>query len=104
MDNKLYIIKYVANEFDDLRYSNPYPIYYSLDKQKVRAFFEDIRKKCIESFNDWISKYPEFKNNENYQITENTNDYFEYYMGNWFYIYEYEEQEFDVDLTYKKYD
>ena len=53
---KLYIVKYCANEYDDLGYDYPYAIFYSLDKNKAREFFEDKREKCIESFNDWIKK------------------------------------------------
>ena len=97
---KLYIVKYCANEFDDLGYDDPYPIYYSLDKKKARDFFEDKREKCIESFNDWIKNHPELEHDEDYQIIENDNDNFEYSMGNWFYKYMYEEQEFDKDLRY----
>ena len=97
---KLYIVSYCGNEYDDLGYINPYPIYYSLDKKKARDFFEDKREKEIESFNEWIKKHPELEHNEDYQIAENTNDFFEYYMGNWFYKYAYEEQELDMDLRY----
>ena len=97
---KLYIVKYCANEFDDLGYDSPYPIYYSLDQKKAREFFEDKREKCIESFNDWIKNHPELEHDEDYQIKENTNNNFEYYMGNWFYEYVYEEQELDKDLRF----
>ena len=46
---KLYIVKYCANEFDDLGYESPYPIYYSLNEKKARDFFED--NKGFNSFN-----------------------------------------------------
>ena len=97
---KLYIVKYCANEFDDLGYDSPYPIYYSLDEKKARNFFEDLREKCIESFNEWIKKHPELDHNEDYQIVHNDNDYFEIYMGNWFYEYQYEEAEMETDLRF----
>ena len=97
---KLYIVKYCANEYDDLGYDSPYPIYYSLDQKKALEFFEDKREECIENFNDWIKNHPELKHDEDYQITENNNDNFEYSMGNWFYQYTYEEQELDKDLRY----
>ena len=97
---KLYIVKYCANEFDDLGYESPYPIYYSLDEKKARDFFEDNRKKCIKSFNEFIKNHPEFKFDENYKIEENTCDYLEYYMGNWFYQYVFNEVELEKDLQY----
>ena len=68
---KLYIVKYCANEFDDLGYVDPYPIFYSLDKDKAREFFEDNIKKEINYFNDWIKTHPEFEHNEDYQIHQN---------------------------------
>ena len=97
---KLYIVKYCANEFDDLGYDSPYPIYYSLDQKKARDFFEKNRKDEIESFNDWIKTHPELEHNEDYQIHQNKENYFEYYMGNWFYQYVYEEQELDKYIKY----
>ena len=48
---KLYIVKYCANEFDDLGYDDPYAIFYSLDEQKAKDFFENERKTNIEEFN-----------------------------------------------------
>ena len=51
---KLYIVKYCANEFDDLGYESPYPIYYSLDEHNARNFFEERREQEIKSFNDYI--------------------------------------------------
>ena len=44
---KLYIVKYCANEFDDLGYDSPYPIYYSLDQKKARDFFEEKREERL---------------------------------------------------------
>jgi hypothetical protein len=37
---KLYRVKYCANECDDLEYESPYPIFYSLNENKARNFFE----------------------------------------------------------------
>ena len=97
---KLYIVKYCANEFDDLGYDDPYPIYYSLDKKKARDFFEDKREKEIESFNEWIKKHPELEHNEDYQIKVNNNNHLEYSMGNWFYEYYFGETELEKDLRH----
>lgn len=97
---KIYIVKYCANEYDDLGYDTPYPIFYSLDKKKARDFFEEQRECSIEHFNDFMKNHPEYNHNEDYQITVNDNDDFEYSIGNWFYQYKYEEQEIDKDLRY----
>lgn len=97
---KLYIVKYCANEFDDLGYDDPYAIFYSLDEQKAKDFFENERKTNIEEFNYFIENHSEYKNNEDYQIAENKNDFLEIYMGNWFYQWKYEEREIDKDLRY----
>jgi hypothetical protein len=98
---KLYVVKYCANEFDDLGYDSPYPIYYSLDEHKARNFFEEKREQEIENFNDYMNRHPELQNNEDYCIETNTNDEFEYNFGKWFYKYMFEETEFDVDLRYR---
>ena len=97
---KLYIVKYCANEFDDLGYDSPYPIYYSLDEKKARDFFEDNRKKCIKNFNEFIKNHSEFKFDEDYKIKENTCDYLQYYMGKWFYQYVFDEVKLEQDLRY----
>ena len=60
---KLYVVKYCANEFDDLGYDSPYPIYYSLDEHKARNFFEEKREQEIENFNDYMDRHPELQNN-----------------------------------------
>ena len=98
--NKLYIVKYSANEFDDLGYDSPYPIYYSLDEKKAREFFEKNREQEIEIFNEYMEKHPEFQNNEDYCIEKNTDNEFEYNFGKWFYRYIFCESEFDKDLRY----
>ena len=97
---KLYIVKYCANEYDDLGYDSPYPIYYSLSELNAKQFYENRKNECIRIFNDWIKNHPKLKHNEDYQIIENTNDNFEYSMGNWFYQYTYEERELEKDLRY----
>lgn len=99
---KLYIVKYCANESDDLGYDSPYPIYYSLDEKKARNFFEEKREQEIKYINDFINKHPELQNNEDYCIEKNTDDEFEYYFGNWFYRYLYCEDELEKDLRYIK--
>ena len=95
---KLYIVKYCANEFDDLGYDSPYPIYYSLDQNKARNFFEEKREAEIEWFNEYMSKHPELQNNEDYCIEINKNNEFEYNFGKWFYKYVLDEANFDIDL------
>ena len=95
---KLYIVKYCANEFDDLGYDSPYPIYYSLDQKKARDFFEEKREAEIEWFNEYMSKHPELQNNEDYCIETNTNDEFEYTFGKWYYKYILTEAYLEVDL------
>ena len=97
---KIYIVKYCANECDDFSYESPYPIFYSLDKKKARDFFEDLREKCTQHFNDWINSHPELRNNEDYQFTKNDNDCFKYSMGKWSHTYEYCEDEMNVDLRF----
>ena len=39
---KLYIVKYAANECDDLGYASPYPIYYSLDRIDAYGHFAEF--------------------------------------------------------------
>lgn len=97
---KLYIVKYCANEFDDLGYESPYPIFYSLNENKARDFFETKRAEEIEIFNNYISKHPELQNNEDYCIERNSTDELEYSMGKWFYHYVFDEVEFEKDLRY----
>ena len=95
---KLYIVKYCANEYDDLGYDKPHPIYYSLNEENAREFFEKERNKEINHFNDFIKKHPHFKGHEDYQINENEVDSFEYSLGNWFYRYEFEECELEKKI------
>lgn len=95
---KLYIVKYCANECDDLGYDSPYPIYYSLDQKKARDFFEEKREAEIEWFNEYMSKHPELQNNEDYCIELNSDNEFEYYFGKWSYKYVLTEACLEVDL------
>ena len=97
---KLYIVEYCANEFDDLGYESPYPIYYSLDEVKARNFFETKCQNSIENFNLFMNSHPEFQNNEDYQIVIHEKDELEWYMGNWFYKYVFREVELNTDLRY----
>ena len=96
-NNKLYIVKHSANEFDDLGYDRPYPIYYSLSEEKAREFFEKKRNQEIKFFNEFMENHPAFENDEDYQIHVNEENAFEYYMGNWFYQYEFEEAELEKE-------
>lgn len=97
---KLYIVKYCANECDDLGYESPYPIYYSLNENKARNYFEQLRVQEIDNFNDYIKRHPELQNNEDYCIEKNSTNEFEYIMGKWFYQYVFNEVEFEKDLRY----
>lgn len=93
---KLYLIKYSANEFDTIGYSFPYPVFYSLDKDKTRLLFENKRNEEIERFNNFLEKFPQYKDdNDYYQIAENSENVLEIYYGNWFYEWNFEEVELD---------
>ncbi len=97
---KLYIVKYCANEYDDLEYESPYLIYCSLDENKARNFFEMNRAEKIDNFNNYISEHPKLQNDENYCIEKNSTDELEYSMGKWFYHYVFDEVELEKDLRY----
>ena len=97
----LYIVKYCANECDDLGYDSPYPIYYSLNENKARNFFEMKRVEAIDNFNEFINKHPQYQNNEDYCIEKNSTNELEYNMGKWFYRYEFCEDEMETDLRWK---
>lgn len=97
---KLYIVKYTANEFDALGYDSFYPIFYSLDENKARDFFENERNTNINHFNNFLKTHPEYIDNEDYEIADNEENYLKYYMGNWFYEYMFDEIELDKDLRY----
>lgn len=98
--NKLYVVKYCANEYDDLGYDSPYPIYYSLNKDIAKYFYD---KKFIECQKDWDNfciNHPELKNNEDYYFNNSENS-FEYSIdGKWFYEYTFSEVELEKDLRY----
>ena len=99
--DKLYIVKSCGNEYDDLGYDPPYPIYYSLNKDNARSYFEKLRDEDKKHLNDFLEKYPQYKDNEDYQITEDTENRFEYGMGKWFYVLEFEEVILENDLRYE---
>ena len=101
MSDKIYIVKYCGNEYDDLGYDSPYPIYYSLDKDKARSYFEKLREEDKKIFYDYLTKYPKYKEDEDYQIIEDTENRFEYGMGKWFYILQFEEVKLEKDLRYE---
>lgn len=92
----LYLIKYSANEFNDPKYDSPYPIFYSLDKDKTKEFFERKREKEIKSFDQFLEKFPEYKNTEDYQVYENLEHRFEIHMGNWYYQWELDKVKLDM--------
>lgn len=97
---KLYVIKYCANEFDDLGYDSPYPIYYSLDQNKTKEYFKSLKEESIKNFNEFMKNHPEYQDSEDYQIIINEDNELEWYVGNWFYKYIYLETELDKDLRW----
>lgn len=97
---KLYIVKYCANEFDDLGYDSPYPIYYSLSYYDAYGHFSEYRNREKKHFNEYLYNHPELKDNEDYSIEVDTENEFEYNMGKWFYKYCFEEVELEKDLRY----
>ena len=95
---KLYIVKYCANEFDDLGYDSPYPIYYSLSYYDAYGHFSEYKNREKKHFNEYLWNHPELKDNEDYSIEVDTENEFEYNMGKWFYTYVFEEVELEKDL------
>lgn len=101
MNEKLYIVKYCANEYDDLAYDQPYPIYFTLDQNKAKEFFDTQVQKEKEKLNKYLENYPEFKDNEYYMICVDKNNEFEFNFGKWFYKYILcEREELEKDLRY----
>ena len=100
---KLYIVKYCANECDDLGYDSPYPIYYSLNHDDALGHFYEFVNMAKKSLNEYLCEHPELKGNEDYSIEIDTKNEFEYNFGKWFYKYEFCEAEMEVDLRYKNF-
>ena len=97
---KLYVVKYCANEFDDLGYDSPYPIYYSLNYYDAYGHFSEYRNREKKHFNEYLWNHPELKDNENYSIEVDTENEFEFTFGKWYYKYVFEEAELEKDLRY----
>lgn len=97
---KLYVIKYCANEFDDLGYDSPYPIYYSLDHDDAYGHFAEFVNLEKKNFTEYLYKHPELKNSEDYSIEIDTENEFEYSFGKWLYKYVFGEVELEKDLRY----
>ena len=97
---KLYAIYYAANEYDDLAYDAPIPIYYSLDKDKAKTYYNNITISEKNYFNQFLKDHPKFQNDENYSIDSDTENSFEYCMGKWIYKYYFHEIPLEVDLRY----
>lgn len=97
---ELYIVKYSANECDDLGYENPIPIYYSLDEKKARTYFEKLKAGAKQHIEQFLNEHPEFINDDDYKICEETENRIEYNMGKWFYELEFDVAELDKDLQY----
>lgn len=95
---KIYIIKYCANEFDNLGYDRPYPIYYSLDNVDAYGHFREYINKEKKHLTEYLYKHPELKDNEDYSIETDTENEFEFNFGKWFYRYDFEEAELEKDL------
>jgi hypothetical protein len=84
--NKIYVILYNAYEFDDLGYGDLTPKFLSLDENKVKEEFHNLKEKEIKWFNKFVYEHPQVcKDNEDYQIVVNKDDELEIYMGNWCY-------------------
>ena len=98
---KLYVIKYCANEFDDLGYDSPYPIYYSLDHDDAYGHFAEFVNLEKKNFTEYLYKHPELKDNEDYSIEIDTENEFEFNFGKWFYKYVFKEAELEKDLRYE---
>ena len=98
---KLYIVKYSANEYDDLGYDSPYPIYYSLNRDNAYKKFSELVNYSRNSLNQFLKEHPNFQNNEDYSIETDNENEFEYSFGKWFYKYIFVEVEMEVDLRYK---
>lgn len=95
---KIYIVKYCANECDDLGYDRPYPIYYSLNHDDAYGHFREYVNKEKKRLTEYLYNHPELKDNEDYSIETDKEYKFEFNFGKWFYIYEFEEAELDKDL------
>ena len=96
--DKVYVIRYRAHEFDDLDLGSFDPVFISLDKSKVQDRFEKIKETDINNLNKIIKQLFDGKEQEDYQVEENTEDRFELWMGNWCYEYFIEEYPLDVDI------
>jgi len=102
-ENKLYIVKYSANEFDDLKYDSPEPIYYSLNKDTAKYFYNKKFNECQKAWSKFCQEHPELKNND-FHYFESTETSFTYSIdGRWFYEYMFDEAELDKDLRYHSY-
>ena len=95
---KLYIVKYCANECDDLGYDSPYPIYYSLNRDDAYGHFKEFVNLDKKNFNEYLYKHPELNDNEDYSIEIDTENEFEFNFGKWFYKYVFEEVDLEKDL------
>ena len=95
---KLYIVKYCANEFDDLGYDSPYPIYYSLNRDDAYGHFREFVNLDKKNLNEYLYNHPEFKNDEDYSIEVDNENEFEFNFGKWFYKYVFEEVDLEKDL------
>ena len=81
----VYIVNSCANEFDDLGYDRPYPVFYSLSEKRAKKYFKKEKEKYANTLSNLLEQHPEFKDNEDYQINKDTENYFKIYMGKWFY-------------------
>ena len=99
---KIYVIRYKAYEFDDLDTGSYDPIFISLDKDKVKEKFEDIKQNDINNLNRIVDRCFGGSAPEDYQVEEDTTETFELWLGNWCYRYYIEEYDLDVDLLYMK--
>lgn len=98
--NKIYAVRYSANECDDVQHFEPLPIYLSEDKQKVIDFFNAEKQKEKDILNDILENNPELEDNEDYAVYEDTDTKFEICIGNWYSEYNIVEWNLEEDLRY----
>lgn len=101
---RVYAILKRSYEFDDFDYGSFVPCFLSLDKEKVIETFKSIKEEEISHFHQsmdrfykgFLEKHPERA--EDFQIVEDTEDYFEIFLDKWCYQWKLTEYELDKML------
>jgi len=99
--SKVYAILKRSYEFDDLDYGDYVPCFLSLDKEKVIETFKSIKEEETSHFHQsmerfykgFLEKHPE--RTEDFQIVEDTDDYFEIALDKWCYQWKLTEYELE---------